>query len=63
MKLDAVAEHPWVTGEDGPIPQYLCWCKRNSSQRDQADGSKNDTSMNNTESDGSKTNTYVTHND
>ncbi|KAL4336072.1 hypothetical protein GQ457_07G036200 [Hibiscus cannabinus] len=29
MTLNDVAEHPWVMGEDGPIPQYLCWCKRN----------------------------------
>ncbi|PSR89975.1 Serine/threonine-protein kinase [Actinidia chinensis var. chinensis] len=27
MKLEAVAEHAWVIGEEGPIPQYLCWCK------------------------------------
>ncbi|KAE8731600.1 Pyridoxine biosynthesis 2 [Hibiscus syriacus] len=30
MTLNDVAEHYWVRGEDGPIPQYLCWCKRNS---------------------------------
>ncbi|KAJ8768721.1 hypothetical protein K2173_023625 [Erythroxylum novogranatense] len=28
MTLDTVANHSWVTGNDGPIPQYLCWCKR-----------------------------------
>ncbi|XP_047330431.1 serine/threonine-protein kinase GRIK1 [Impatiens glandulifera] len=28
MTLAIVAEHPWVIGEYGPIPQYLCWCKR-----------------------------------
>ncbi|KAE8734791.1 Serine/threonine-protein kinase GRIK2 [Hibiscus syriacus] len=28
--LNDVAEHSWVRGEDGPIPQYLCWCKRNN---------------------------------
>ncbi|KAJ8751288.1 hypothetical protein K2173_016469 [Erythroxylum novogranatense] len=28
MTLDIVANHTWVIGEDGPIPQYLCWCKR-----------------------------------
>ncbi|WRX33403.1 Protein kinase domain - like 10 [Theobroma cacao] len=33
MTLNVVAEHSWVMGEDGPIPQYLCWCKRNSYQR------------------------------
>ncbi|OAY51633.1 serine/threonine-protein kinase GRIK2 isoform X2 [Manihot esculenta] len=30
MTLDSVASHSWVTGEDGPIPLYLCCCKRNS---------------------------------
>ncbi|RVW38771.1 Serine/threonine-protein kinase GRIK1 [Vitis vinifera] len=29
MTLDAVAKHAWVIGEEGPIPQYLCWCRRN----------------------------------
>ncbi|XP_047312373.1 serine/threonine-protein kinase GRIK1-like [Impatiens glandulifera] len=33
LKLEAVAEHPWVIGEGegeggSPLPQYLCWCKR-----------------------------------
>ncbi|XP_065865876.1 serine/threonine-protein kinase GRIK1 [Euphorbia lathyris] len=30
MTLDAVAQHSWITGEDGPMSRYLCWCKRNS---------------------------------
>ncbi|MQL71197.1 hypothetical protein Taro_003503 [Colocasia esculenta] len=30
MTLRAVAEHPWVVGEDGPVSEYLCRCKRNS---------------------------------
>ncbi|XP_048324389.2 serine/threonine-protein kinase GRIK2 isoform X4 [Ziziphus jujuba] len=30
MTLNAIAEHSWVIGDDGPIPQYLCWCKRKS---------------------------------
>ncbi|KAJ4726017.1 Protein kinase [Melia azedarach] len=34
MTLNDVAQHTWVVGEDGPIPQYLCWCKRNSLQKD-----------------------------
>ncbi|KAG5566743.1 hypothetical protein RHGRI_002325 [Rhododendron griersonianum] len=32
MTLEAVAEHAWVMGEEGPIPQYLCWCKRKKLQ-------------------------------
>ncbi|CAN1171920.1 Serine/threonine-protein kinase GRIK2 [Linum perenne] len=28
LKLDAVANHPWVVAEDGPIPEFSCWCKR-----------------------------------
>ncbi|KAE8038860.1 hypothetical protein FH972_011330 [Carpinus fangiana] len=43
MTLKAVAEHTWVTVEDGPIPQYLCWCKRKRLQREEADGNNNDT--------------------
>ncbi|PIA37412.1 hypothetical protein AQUCO_03000179v1 [Aquilegia coerulea] len=27
LTLDAVAGHPWVVDEEGPIPQYLCFCK------------------------------------
>ncbi|KAF7823413.1 serine/threonine-protein kinase GRIK1-like [Senna tora] len=30
MTLSDVAEHSWVIGEDGPIPEYLCWCQRQS---------------------------------
>eukprot|EP00268_Persea_americana_P025319 TRINITY_DN2467_c0_g1_i9.p1 TRINITY_DN2467_c0_g1~~TRINITY_DN2467_c0_g1_i9.p1 ORF type:complete len:385 (-),score=70.03 TRINITY_DN2467_c0_g1_i9:173-1327(-) len=25
--LQTIAMHPWVV-EEGPLPQYLCWCKR-----------------------------------
>lgn len=31
MTLDAIAKHSWVmigNGDEGPIPEYLCWCKR-----------------------------------
>ncbi|CAL0324219.1 unnamed protein product [Lupinus luteus] len=28
MTLSDVAEHKWIIGDDGPISQYLCWCKR-----------------------------------
>ncbi|KAM0944929.1 putative protein kinase CAMK-CAMKL-LKB family [Dioscorea sansibarensis] len=31
MTLHAAAEHPWVVGDEGPIPEFLCRCKRNSS--------------------------------
>ncbi|XP_022756101.1 serine/threonine-protein kinase GRIK1-like isoform X1 [Durio zibethinus] len=38
MTLNAVAEHSWVIAEDGPIPQYLCWCKRNNHEREECIG-------------------------
>ncbi|XP_022140398.1 serine/threonine-protein kinase GRIK1 [Momordica charantia] len=28
MTLEAIANHSWLIGVQGPIPQYLCWCKR-----------------------------------
>ncbi|CAL0304085.1 unnamed protein product [Lupinus luteus] len=28
MTLSEVAEHSWVIGDEGPIPEYLCWCQR-----------------------------------
>ncbi|KAH7691467.1 calcium/calmodulin-dependent protein kinase kinase protein [Dioscorea alata] len=31
MTLRATAEHPWVVGDEGPIPEFLCRCRRNSS--------------------------------
>lgn len=40
MTLDAVAQHPWVTREDGPLPEFLCWCKRHSSQRNELELNK-----------------------
>lgn len=40
MTLKAVAEHTWVIGEYGPVPQYLCWCNR---KREESDWSNNDT--------------------
>ncbi|KAF5447176.1 hypothetical protein F2P56_032746 [Juglans regia] len=45
LTLEAVAEHTWVIGEDGPIPQHLCWCKRKSLQREESDGSNDDTQI------------------
>ncbi len=43
LTLEAVAEHTWVIGEYGPIPQYLCWCKRKNLQKEESDGSNGDT--------------------
>ncbi|KAK4764845.1 hypothetical protein SAY86_025935 [Trapa natans] len=43
LTLEAVASHPWVVGEDGPIPQYMCWCKRKSLQGDEHVSNKEDT--------------------
>ncbi|XP_043699548.1 serine/threonine-protein kinase GRIK2-like isoform X2 [Telopea speciosissima] len=30
LTLEAVAQHPWVLGNEGPIPQFICRCKRES---------------------------------
>ncbi|GKB01188.1 serine/threonine-protein kinase GRIK2 isoform X1 [Tanacetum coccineum] len=46
MTLEAVSLHPWVMGDDGPIPQYLCWCKRNKSLREESNGNKTDAMSN-----------------
>lgn len=35
MTLAEVAEHVWVIGNDGPIGEYLCWCKRKSMEREE----------------------------
>ncbi|XP_011040879.1 PREDICTED: serine/threonine-protein kinase GRIK2-like isoform X2 [Populus euphratica] len=34
ITLAAVTNHTWVIGDEGPIPQYLCWCKHSSMQRE-----------------------------
>ncbi|XP_071700082.1 serine/threonine-protein kinase GRIK2-like [Rutidosis leptorrhynchoides] len=34
LTLERVADHPWVVGDEGPMPQFLCWCKRNKIQRE-----------------------------
>ncbi|XP_068652592.1 serine/threonine-protein kinase GRIK1-like [Aristolochia californica] len=34
ISLGGVAIHPWVLGDDGPVPEYLCRCKRRIFQRD-----------------------------
>jgi [calcium/calmodulin-dependent protein kinase] kinase len=33
MTLKNVSEHPWVIGEDGHVPEYFCWCKRNAASK------------------------------
>ncbi|KAA8550413.1 hypothetical protein F0562_002097 [Nyssa sinensis] len=43
LTLKAIAEHAWVIGEEGSIPQYLCWCKRNKLQREGSDRRSMDT--------------------
>ncbi|PIN14048.1 Serine/threonine protein kinase [Handroanthus impetiginosus] len=40
MILENVAQHAWVVGEEGPIPQYLCWCNRTRLQREASAGSE-----------------------
>ena len=37
ITLEATAAHPWVAGDEGPVPEYMCRCgfgrrKRNGSQ-------------------------------
>jgi [calcium/calmodulin-dependent protein kinase] kinase len=26
ITLQAAAEHPWVAGSDGPVPEFICRC-------------------------------------
>ncbi|KAL9296741.1 hypothetical protein ACSQ67_022637 [Phaseolus vulgaris] len=40
MTLGDVAEDSWIIGDDGPIPEYLCWCKRKSLGIEDHDESK-----------------------
>ncbi|CAH1441613.1 unnamed protein product [Lactuca virosa] len=35
MSLKTVAEHSWVMGDEGRVPEYVCWCKRNKLQREE----------------------------
>ncbi|KAI7732047.1 hypothetical protein M8C21_022938 [Ambrosia artemisiifolia] len=35
LSLEMVAVHPWVVGDVGPIPQFICWCKRNKLKNEQ----------------------------
>ncbi|KAK4286456.1 hypothetical protein QN277_003011 [Acacia crassicarpa] len=39
LTLGDVAKHSWFIGNDGPIPEYLCWCKRKTLEREDLDGS------------------------
>ena len=39
LTLGDVAKHSWVIGDDGPIPEYSCWCKRKTLEREDLDGS------------------------
>ncbi|KAK4483405.1 hypothetical protein RD792_010591 [Penstemon davidsonii] len=43
MTLENAAEHAWVIGEEGPIPQYLCWCKRKRLLAVMPDGTETNT--------------------
>ncbi|GAB2285098.1 Glutamate receptor ionotropic, kainate 1 [Dionaea muscipula] len=42
LTLKAVAEHPWVVSEEGPIPEFVCWCKRKSFEDNVSEGSAED---------------------
>ncbi|CAN6695715.1 unnamed protein product [Malus baccata var. baccata] len=44
LTLEAVAEHTWVIGDDGPIPQFSCWC-RGKSLREESNGTKDDSGI------------------
>ncbi|EXB74661.1 putative serine/threonine-protein kinase [Morus notabilis] len=48
LTLDAVAEHSWVIGDIGPIPQYLCWCKRKRLQEETDESKDDDSGITNT---------------
>ncbi|KAJ4970304.1 hypothetical protein NE237_003403 [Protea cynaroides] len=38
LTLDAVARHSWVVEDEGPIPWYLCRCRRGSAQQEESVG-------------------------
>ncbi|XP_022890737.1 serine/threonine-protein kinase GRIK2 isoform X2 [Olea europaea var. sylvestris] len=42
MTLENVADHAWVIGEEGPIHQFVCWCKYNCLRREQSPVSPTD---------------------
>ncbi|XP_038723965.1 serine/threonine-protein kinase GRIK2-like isoform X2 [Tripterygium wilfordii] len=45
LTLDEVAQHTWIIGADGPIPQYLCWCRRESLEKVEFDESEDSSDM------------------
>ncbi|GMH12528.1 hypothetical protein Nepgr_014369 [Nepenthes gracilis] len=45
LTLPAVAEHPWVVSKEGPLPKFVCWCKRNSFRGNELEGSKESSQM------------------
>ena len=45
MTLADVAADSWVIGNDGPIPLYLCWCKRKNLVKEENDESNQDDSL------------------
>lgn len=45
MTLADVAADSWVIGNDGPIPQYLCWCKRKNLLKEDNDESNQHASL------------------
>lgn len=49
LTLDAVAEHSWVIGDIGPVPQYLCWCKRKRLQEETDESKDDDSGITNTD--------------
>ncbi|XP_070024500.1 serine/threonine-protein kinase GRIK2-like isoform X3 [Nicotiana sylvestris] len=42
ITLKSVSEHEWVVGNEGPIPQHLCWCQRKKLQKEESDGRMED---------------------
>lgn len=45
MTLADVAADSWVIGNDGPIPLYLCWCKRKNLLKEDNDESNQHASL------------------
>lgn len=38
ITMKDTADHAWVVGEYGPIPQFSCWCKRNPKGEEETNG-------------------------